>query len=98
MLGNVTLPAPGDRNFKRYFAIVPSGMHPLGYGSHAGKNISSQTVHGLFQVADILKRYYRIKRTVKDQVPTKLESSLPDEAMLGIFAYTLSCRIRHKGG
>ena len=24
----------GDRNFKRYFATVPSGMHPLGCGGH----------------------------------------------------------------
>jgi hypothetical protein len=23
-----------DRNFKRYFATVPSGMHPLGWGGH----------------------------------------------------------------
>jgi hypothetical protein len=22
------------RNFKRYFATVPSGMHPLGWGGH----------------------------------------------------------------
>jgi len=50
----------------------------------AGKNIGSPTVHCLFQVADILKRHYGIKRTVKDHAPTKPESPLPEEAMISL--------------
>lgn len=50
----------------------------------AGKNIGSQTVHCLFQVADFLKHHYGIKRLIKEHTPTKSESPLPEEATLSL--------------
>src|SRR6266853_5852471 len=60
------------------------GLRTLPLNAMECENIGSQTVHCLFQVADILKQHYGIKRIVKEHTTTKPESPLPEEATLSL--------------